>query len=118
MGTCSSSIARKNNDQKRGQMKRLQPDGGAGAVRDIRESCRCAVVGVPDDTSCIERRSPAFAGRRTGAEVDPEAGLSHCKQHLAGTTRSQPAVHVIREPPNRYPGEILKRELPGDERGS
>ncbi len=67
-----------------------------------------AVVGVPDDY--WSEAVTAFAVTASDAEVDPEAVIAHCKEHLAGY-KVPKAVHLVDELPTDTQGKILKREL-------
>ncbi|MFW6094546.1 MAG: acyl-CoA synthetase [Pseudomonadota bacterium] len=69
----------------------------------------CAVIGVPSDA--WGEAVHAFVVPRAGAELDVDALLAHCREHLAGYECPKSVELRTEELPKSGPGKILKSEL-------
>ena len=74
-----------------------------------------AVGGVPDATK--GELAKAYVVLRAGADVEPAALISHCREHLAAYKVPR-AVQFVREVPMTSSGKVMRRLLKDIDDGS
>ncbi len=67
-----------------------------------------AVIGVPDDRWGEVPKAVVVAAQ--GANVDPDALIAYCREHLAAY-KCPKTVDVVDELPRNLTGKILKKQL-------
>jgi acyl-CoA synthetase (AMP-forming)/AMP-acid ligase II len=67
-----------------------------------------AVIGVPDDRWGEVPKAVVVAAR--SADVDPDALIAYCREHLAAY-KCPKTVDVVDELPRNLTGKVLKKQL-------